>query len=102
VFQQSPRLSSTVNGEVEEGINAARLLLPKCWIDDVNCAKGLEALMHYRRDYNQRLNEFKATPVHDWASHGADAFRGLAVRHQVPLEKKKALFVPPSQSWMAS
>ena len=30
---------------------------------------GLEALQHYRRDYNSRLNEFKAVPVHDWASH---------------------------------
>ena len=47
--------------------------------------------MHYRRDYNQRLNEFKATPVHDWASHGADAFRGLAVRHQQPKDQR-----PPS------
>ena len=54
-----------------------------------------------RRDYNQRLNEFKATPVHDWASHGADAFRGLAVRHQIPIERKKqqAANIPTVYSW---
>jgi hypothetical protein len=65
------------------------MLLPRCWFDATRCAKGLEALQHYRRDYNSRLNEFKAVPVHDWASHGADAFRYLAVRQQPPKEKPK-------------
>jgi hypothetical protein len=85
-FEVTPRVHGSVQGEVEEGIHAARMLLPRCWFDAERCKAGLEALRHYRRDYNQRLNEFKATPVHDWASHGADAFRGLAVRHQVPRE----------------
>jgi phage terminase large subunit len=66
-----PRLTKQDEGEVEEGINAARILLPKCWFDAERCKPGLEALAHYRRDFNQRLNEFKATPVHDWSSHGA-------------------------------
>lgn len=72
------------NVGIEDGIHAARMLFPKCWFDGDRCAKGLEALQHYRRDYNERLNEFKAMPVHDWASHGADGFRYLAVRHQPP------------------
>jgi phage terminase large subunit len=93
-FEVTPRLHHDVSGEVEEGIHAARMLFPRCWFDAERCKAGLEALTHYRRDYNQRLNEFKATPVHDWASHGADAFRGLAVRHQVPVEKKKGQAVP--------
>ena len=74
---------------MEDGIHAVRMLLPLCWFDEKKCGPGLEALAHYRRDYNARLNEFKATPVHDWASHGADAFRGLAVRHQIPKEKRQ-------------
>ena len=48
----------------------------------------LEALRHYRRDSNTRLNEFKATPTHDWAEHGAFAFRYLAVRHKTPEEPR--------------
>lgn len=64
---------------VEDGIHAARMLFSRVWIDEVKCAKGYEAMMNYRRDYNQRLNEFKAVPIHDWASHGSDAFRYLAV-----------------------
>lgn len=89
-FRVTPRITSSVSGEVEEGIGAARLMMARCWFDVVKAKEGIEALMHYRRDYNAKLNEFKATPVHDWASHAADAFRGLAVRHKVPVDKAKA------------
>ena len=64
---------------VETGINAARVLFARCWFDESACAEGMDALMNYRRDYNDRLGEFKNQPVHDWASHGADAFRYLAM-----------------------
>lgn len=100
-FDVTPRLQATEAGEVEEGIHALRMLFPRLWIDAEKCKAGIEALMHYRRDYNQRLNEFKATPVHDWASHGADAARGLAVRHQIPREarKKAAGSMPREFAW---
>lgn len=87
-FEVTPRITGAQGVEVEEGIAAARLLMGRCWFDAERCKSGLEALLHYRRDYNARLNEFKATPVHDWASHGADAFRGLAVRHQQTRETR--------------
>jgi hypothetical protein len=88
-FEMTPRLTGGIKGEVEEGIDQARLLLSRCWFNEERCDAGLEALRHYRWDWNTRLNEFKPAPVHDWASHGADAFRGLAVRHQIPREKKR-------------
>lgn len=90
VFKMTPRLTKGVSdagGEVEEGINAARMLMPKCWFDTEHCGPGIDALTHYRRDWNKSLNEFKPVPVHNWASHGADGFRGLAVRHKVPVEQ---------------
>lgn len=102
-FDVTPRIHGAAGVEVEEGIAAVRLLLPRCWFDAVKCKRGIEALMHYRRDYNRSLNEFKATPVHDWASHGADAFRGLAVRHQTPREKRqRGAMMPPIGSWMGA
>jgi hypothetical protein len=64
---------------IEDGVNAARLLLPRCWFDRDACAQGLAALRHYRRDYDERLRAYRSRPVHDWSSHGADAFRYLAV-----------------------
>lgn len=69
---------------VTDGINAARLLLASCWFDEGRTGPLVEALRNYRKAWNQRLNEFTGTPVHDRFSHGADAFRGLAVRHKVP------------------
>lgn len=69
--------------EIEEGIHATRMLFPRMWFDAKRCKAGLEALMHYRRDYNTRLREFKATPVHDWSSHAADALRTLGVAHKL-------------------
>lgn len=64
---------------LEDGIHAARMVFSRCWFDEEKCRRGLECLQNYRRDYNNKLGEFKATPVHDWASHGADAFRYLAL-----------------------
>lgn len=82
------------NVPIDDGIHAARMIFPRCYFDAVKCKPGLEALQHYRRDYNTRLNEFKPTPVHDWASHGADAFRYLALRQKTPTEKAKLLVAP--------
>ncbi len=97
------RFNICPNIPIEDGIHAARMLFPRCWFDAVKCKPGLEALQHYRRDYNQRLNEFKATPVHDWASHAADAWRMLAVRHQTPKERTPPDFGAAGgpNSWMA-
>ena len=64
---------------LEDGIHAAQMLIPRCWFDKTACGPGLEALRHYHRAYNERLRSFRSTPVHDWSSHAADAFRYLAV-----------------------
>jgi hypothetical protein len=63
---------------IEDGINAVRNLLPQCWFDAGRCARGLEALRQYRRDWDERARAFRPRPLHDWTSHGADAFRYLA------------------------
>lgn len=60
---------------VDDGIAAVRNLLPLCFFDAEKCAEGLEALRSYRADFDEKHETLKATPVHDWASHGADAFR---------------------------
>ena len=77
-FRVSPKVQA-----IEERIHASRLFIPRCFFDEAKCEHGIEALSHYRWDWNERLQEHKATPVHDWASHGADAFGGLAYRWYV-------------------
>lgn len=59
---------------VEDRIEATRQFLKNCWFDAENCKHGIRALQNYRREFNDKLEQFKATPVHDWASHSSDAF----------------------------
>ena len=63
---------------VADGIQAVRRLLPRCWFDK-NVKQGLDALRNYRRNYDEKRNVFFDSPLHDWCSHAADAFRYLAV-----------------------
>lgn len=73
---------------VEDGINAARLQIPRCWFDADRCKRGIEALRQYRRDYDEKLKNFKQRPLHDWTSHAADAFRYLALGLREPVSVK--------------
>jgi hypothetical protein len=82
---------------VIDGIHAVRLLFPRCWFDEQKTARGVECLRHYRKRYNEALGQFTATPVHDWASHEADAFRYLAVHHKTPAERPWAQWLPPAK-----
>lgn len=68
--------------DLQDGINAARKVLPNCWFQATNCYDGIEALRAYRRNYDEVNNVYKNTPVHDWSSHGSDAFRYLALVSQ--------------------
>jgi len=57
---------------VEDGIEATRSLLKICYWDEENCELGLSALKNYHRNK-------KGRPVHNWASHGSDSKRTLAM-----------------------
>lgn len=91
---------------LEDGIAAVRMLWPRLWIDARKCAPAIDHLLAYRRAWNSSLNEFKPTPVHDRASHCADALRYLAIAHTPPADPKPAkrpVFTgyPSGQGWMA-
>ena len=64
---------------VQDGIQAVRQVLPRCWFDSVKCEDGIEALRQYQREYDEDKKAFRDRPRHDWCSHPADAFRMLAV-----------------------
>jgi phage terminase large subunit len=64
---------------IQHGIDAARLVLPSCYFDLVNCTLGIEALRAYRRKYDEINNCFSNKPLHDWSSHGSDAWRYLSI-----------------------
>jgi len=64
---------------VEDGINAVRTIIPRCWFDQRKCIRGIDGLKLYRSEYDDKLQTLRPKPVHDWASHGADAMRYLAM-----------------------
>lgn len=63
---------------IDDGINAVRVLLPRCRFDRARCDRGVSALRQYQRTWDDRLKCFSQKPQHDWTSHGSDAFRYLA------------------------
>jgi len=63
---------------IEDGINAVRMILSRCWWDHEKTKHGLDALRQYRWATNER-GEIKNKPEHNWTSHSADAFRYFAV-----------------------
>lgn len=65
--------------EVDDGINAVKMMLGRTWFDRVKTERLRECLAHYRRDFNDRMGVFKDAPVHDWSSHSSDAVRYLAM-----------------------
>lgn len=64
---------------VEDGINAVRMILPQCWFDKTTTKRGIDALRNYCREFDDKTKAFRLRPLHNWASHGADAFRYLAL-----------------------
>jgi phage terminase large subunit len=74
---------------IDDGIQAVRMLLPRAWFDAEKCKQGIEALKQYRRDWDDKLKVFRSHPLHNWASHGADAARTGAVVD------------PPPSTWAA-
>lgn len=62
-----------------DGINAVRKTLPRCVFHERCEEVGIAALEQYRREWDDEKKAFKASEVHDWTSHLADAFRYLAM-----------------------
>jgi len=70
---------------VDDGINAVRKILPRCWFERDACVDGIKALRQYRREWDDTRKVFYEKPYHDWASDPADAFRYLAIGLQEPV-----------------
>lgn len=64
---------------VDDGIQSVRDILGSCIFDEENCESGINALESYRKEWNDKLGCWRDNPLHDWSSHGADAFRYFAV-----------------------
>lgn len=86
---------------VVDSINAARTIFPKCYFDRENTADGLQCLRHYRYEVDPDTKQFGRTPLHDHYSHGADAFRYIALMVSEPRRSQRRQMQPAPQHWMA-
>jgi hypothetical protein len=86
---------------IEDGVNAVRRVLPLC-VFHTRCEDGgISALEQYRREWDDEKKAFRASAVHDWTSHPADAFRYLAMSYKpapprvVKVPLLKGWHIPP-------
>ena len=64
---------------IQEGIDQAKLLWNKIWIDEEKCGLFVETISQYHREFNEKMKEYSLEPVHDFSSHAADMFRYRAI-----------------------
>ena len=83
-----------------DSINAARTIFPSCYFDRDNAAEGINCLRHYRYEVDPVTGQFSRTPLHDHYSHGADAFRYIALMIKEPGPKKAKAQVAMVAGWM--
>lgn len=67
---------------VMDGIEAVRQVIANAWFDREKCKAGLQCLWGYQREFDDVRACFKDQPLHDWSSHGADAFRYACVGYR--------------------
>jgi hypothetical protein len=77
-FQIAPNMA------IDDGINAVRMRFNTLWIDEEKCKRFLEAISQYRKEWNDKMGEYKPHPLHDWTSHAADMLRYWAVTNFEP------------------
>lgn len=72
IFRVVPRVD-----KLQNGIEATRRIFARCWFDENRCDLGISALSSYQYEFNEKLQQYSDTPLHDWTSDGADAFRQM-------------------------
>jgi phage terminase large subunit len=85
---------------IVDSINAARTIFPNCYFDREHTADGLACLRHYRYEVDPETGQFSRNPLHDHYSHGADAFRYIALMIKEPPKRKKSAQIAMASNWM--
>lgn len=82
----TPRLVTEMS--LQDGIEAARMILPFCWFDESPTYDGVDHLRAYMREWDEKTQTYRNRPKHDQHSHAADAFRYLALAARPVMGKK--------------
>ncbi len=91
--QQVGRIQIAKRLDHNDGIQAARKTLPWCWFRESATERGREVLRNYHYEWDEDKKCFANMPAHDWASHGASAFRTLALSWKIPSGPKPEISI---------
>ena len=86
---------------VGDGIEAARAVFPSCWFEEERCARLVKDLQNYRKQWDEKLGQWRGEPLHDASSNGADAFRYGATVYREGFSyngEGKAVIVPDNNA----
>ena len=91
-YEMGVKMSVVAATSQQNGIEAARKILGQTWVDPVDCELGLEGLKQYQFKYDEDKKTYSSTPIHNWASHPADAFEiiGQVMRTAIQSAKPEA------------
>lgn len=76
---------------IDDGIQAVRSILPRCWFDEKKCAVGIKHLENYRKAFSNTLRCYTDRPLHDQASNACFVAGTLITTRggKLPIEKIK-------------
>lgn len=77
-FWPGMRITVLPRHDLADGIHMARMMIGQTWFDKTKCDKGIQCLKNYERKWDAKNKIYLEIPRHNWASHGADAFRYFA------------------------
>lgn len=64
----------------QDGIEASRRFFPNVYVDEARCARLIQCLDSYRKEWDDKRGVYKDHPLHDWSSHGYKSFESAAIR----------------------
>lgn len=73
---------------VADGINAVRTIFPQCYFDGDKCVDGIQGLRRYQWGKVSAQGVARREPLHDAASHPADALRTMAMWIKAPKKQQ--------------
>lgn len=63
----------------ENAIESIRRKLYLCDFNKENTQRLIDCLSNYSKEYDDKMGIYKSKPVHNWASHGVDAFQTMTL-----------------------
>ncbi len=63
----------------ENAIEAMRRKLYICDFNKENTQRLIDCLSNYSKEFDDKMGTYKSKPLHNWASHGVDAFQTMTL-----------------------